>query len=107
MPADQAVLSLTVVLAATAAAICLAALALLLLGATQARPFTILRRITAVTFLLASAAAVLANLGWLPGLGAVSYATMLLLVAMNAVTATVCVAFLTTLPRGRSRSHWS
>lgn len=108
VPPDQAVLSLTVVLTATVGSVFLASLALALLGGTQARPFTIFRRLAAVAFLLASAAAVLAYLGWLPGVPTLTYATMLVLVGMNAVTAVSCIAFLTTMPRGgTSGAGWS
>lgn len=101
--AGQQVLSLTVLLAATGGTVVLACLALALLGQTQARPFTIFRRLTTVAFLLAGAAALLAYLGWLPGVPTVSYETLLVLVGMNAVTAVCCVAFLTTIPRAARR----
>lgn len=107
VPPDQAVLSLAVVLGATVGGVFLATLILTLLGETQARPFAIFRRLAAVVFLLASAAALLAYLGWLPRVPTVSYATMLVLVGMNAVTTISCIAFLTTLPRDRQPSSWS
>lgn len=102
--AGQQVLSLTVVLAATGGAVLLACVALTLLGQTQARPFSVFRRLAAVAFLLASAAALLAYLGWLPGVRAVSYETMLVMVGMNAVTTVCSVAFLTTIPRAARRA---
>lgn len=100
----QRILSLTVILAATCGAVFLGGLSLALLGQTQARPFTIFRRLTGVAFLLAGVAALLAYLGWLPGIESVSYATMLLLIVMNAVTSLCCIAFLTTIPRVERRS---
>lgn len=102
VPADESVLSMTVVVAATCGAAFVGSLVLGVLGQTQARPFTVFRRVAAVAFLVACAAAVLLYLGWLPRLGPISSVELYVVVGMNTVTAVTCVAFLTTMPRGRS-----
>ena len=101
VPTDLPVLSPTVVVVATCGAALLGSLVLGLLGQTQARPFTIFRRVTAAGFVVASGAAVALYLGWLPKLEPISSVVLLVLVGMNAVTAIACVAFLTTMPRAR------
>ena len=102
IPADASVLSITVVAAATCGAAFVGSLVLAVLGQTQARPFTVFRRVAVAAFLVACAAAVLLYLGWLPRLGPVSAVELYVLLGMNTVTAVACVAFLTTMPRGRS-----
>jgi|GEM_PF-2760814 len=102
VPTDLPVLSPTVVIAVTCGTVFLGSLVLGLLGQTQARPFTIFRRLTAAGFVVACAVAVVLYLGWLPALQPVSYVILFVLVGMNAVTALVTVAFLTTMPRDRT-----
>jgi hypothetical protein len=104
-PKDQPVLSLVSVLAATLVAVFGATLAITMLGQTQARPFTAFRKLAAIVFVISCVGPLLAFAGWLPGVEALSTATMLLLLAMNAATAVVCVAVLGTLPRARMPRH--
>jgi len=106
IPTDQPVLSLAVVLGATCTGVFLACLALVALGQTQARPFTIFRRLAWIVFLLSSGAALLAYLGWLPRVASLTYGTLLLLVGMNVLTTACCVGFLTTMPASRSYGHF-
>ena len=95
-------LSVTLVATATCGAMILGALVLAFLGQTQARPFTIFRRLAAVGFVLVGAAAVLAYLGWLPSLAPVSSTVLFVMVGMDAVAAVTAVGFFTTLPRARA-----
>jgi len=101
IPPDQPVLSMTSVIAATVAGVFLACLAILALGHTQARPFTIFRRLAGIVFLLSCLGPLLAFAGWLPSVDKLSTSTMALLIGMNAATTIVCVVVFTTIPRAR------
>jgi hypothetical protein len=98
---DQTVLSLMSVIASTLVGVLAASLAIAVLGQTQARPFTVFRRLAIVVFLLSCIGPLLAFAGWLPSVDATSLATTLLLLAMNAATTVTCVALLSTMPRAR------
>jgi len=102
VPPDQSYLSTTVIVVTVVAATLLATIVLALLGQTQARPFSVFRLLALVVFLLACVGPLLARLGWLPGTQ-INGDTFLVLMLMNAATAIVIVAFLTTLPREHVR----
>jgi hypothetical protein len=101
VPSDQPVLSMTSVIAATVAGVFLACLAIAALGHTQARPFTIFRRLAGWVFLLSCVGPLLAFAGWLPLVDRLSAASMALLIGMNAATTIVCIAVFSTIPRAR------
>ena len=56
-----------------------------------------------IVFLLSCLGPVLARLGWLPHVPQTDGDTFLVMMLMNAATAIILVAFLTTMPRGRER----
>lgn len=101
VPADQPVLSLVSVVAATLIGVFMAGMAITVLGHTQPRPFMMFRRLGVIVLLVSCIGPLLGFAGWLPGVDTLSSTTMLLLLGMNAATTVVCVAMMTTMPRAR------
>ena len=99
----QSILSTRSIVITAVVAAAVAALLLAVLGRTQARPFSTFRLLALIVFLLSCLGPVLARLGWLPHVPQTDGDTFLVMMLMNAATAIILVAFLTTMPRGRER----
>jgi hypothetical protein len=101
VPPEQSVLSTTSIVVATVVAAFPATVLLAVLGQTQARPFSVFRRLALVVFLVSCLGPLFARLGWLPNVPQIDGDTFLVLMLMNVATAIILVTFLTTLPRRR------